>query len=43
MKYVGTHEREHRHDVVQDRLWGNMGEAGNKQQSLMEGLWALGS
>jgi hypothetical protein len=31
VKYVGTHKREHGHDVVQNGLGGNTGEAGDEQ------------
>ena len=30
MEYVGTHKREHGHDVVQNRLWGNAGKTGDE-------------
>lgn len=30
MEYIGAHECEHRHDVVQNRLRGNKGEAGDE-------------
>ena len=30
MEYVGAHESEHGHDVVQNGLWGNTGEAGDE-------------
>ena len=42
MEYVRSHKREHGHDVVQDRCWRNTGEAGNKQQRLVERLRTLG-
>lgn len=30
MEYIGAHECEHRHDVVQNRLRSNNGEAGDE-------------
>ena len=42
MEYIGAHEREHRHDVVQNRLRSNNGEASDEQERLVEGLWTLG-
>jgi hypothetical protein len=30
MEYVGAHEGEHGHDVVQNGVWGNTGEAGDE-------------
>ena len=30
MEYIGAHECEHRHDVVQHRLRGNVGETGDE-------------
>jgi hypothetical protein len=30
MEYVRTHKREHGHDVVQNRFWGNTGETGDE-------------
>ncbi len=30
MEYIGTHECEHRHDVMQNRLRSNTGEAGDE-------------
>jgi len=41
VEYVGTHESEHRHDIVQNRLWSNTGETPDEQQRLMESLGTL--
>jgi hypothetical protein len=41
MEYIRAHECEHRHDVVQNRLRGNKGKAGDEQERLVEGLWTL--
>ena len=41
MEDIGAHECEHRHDVMQNRLRSNKGEAGDEQERLVEGLWTL--
>jgi hypothetical protein len=38
MEDIGSHEREDRHDVVEDRVGGEPGQVGHQEQSFIERL-----
>ena len=38
---TGSHEREDRHDISEDRLWGQVGETRDEKEGLVESLWII--
>src|SRR5690242_19580005 len=39
LNLVGAHVREHRHDVVQDRLWSQTGQSAQQQKGILSCPW----